>query len=326
MKPKDDKKVLLSFVIPCYRSEGSLEAVVDEIISTVLSREGYDYEINLVNDCSPDGVWEVIRRLAQKDPKIHGVSLARNFGEYGAVMAGMRMCTGDISIFPDDDGQTPANELFSLVDALGDDCDVAFASYLWPGSGKKHSAFRRFGSKVNDKMLRVMLGKPKDLEATSYIAAKRYVVEEACRYCNPYPYSTGLFLRTTSKVKNVPVHHRERETGVSGYTAKKLLALWFNGLTSFSVVPLRVASGAGALCSLAGFIYAIFLIIEKLTTPDVPLGYASTMAAILIIGGVLMLLIGMLGEYIGRVYICINNNPQYVIRERTDDESEARAE
>lgn len=326
MENKENKNTLLSFVIPCYRSQDSLEAVVDEIISTVRSREGYDYEINLVNDCSPDGVWDVICRLAKNDPKIHGVSLARNFGEYGAVMAGMRMCTGDISIFLDDDGQTPANELFLLVDALGDDCDVAFASYLWAGSGKKHSAFRRFGSKINDRMLRIMLGKPKNLEATSYIAAKRYVVEEACRYNNPYPYSTGLFLRTTSKVKNVPVHHREREIGASGYTVKKLLALWFNGLTSFSVVPLRAATCSGVVCSLAGFIYAICLIVEKLTSPDVPLGYASTMAAILIIGGVLMLLIGMLGEYIGRVYISINNNPQYVIRDRTDDVNGGRGE
>lgn len=313
------EKILLSFVIPCYRSELSLEAVVSEIITTVKSREGYDYEINLVNDCSPDGVWNVITRLAREDERIHGVSLARNFGEYGAVMAGMRMSRGDITIFLDDDGQTPANELFSLVDALGDDCDVAFASYLWPGSGKKHSAFRRFGSKINDRMLCVMLGKPKNLEATSYIAAKRFVIEEACRYGNPYPYSTGLFLRTTSRVKNVPVHHREREIGRSGYTVKKLVSLWLNGLTSFSVVPLRIATGAGALCSLAGFIYAIILIIERLTTPDIPLGYASTMAAILFIGGVLMLLIGMLGEYIGRVYISINNNPQYVVRDRTDD-------
>ncbi|MDO4566046.1 MAG: glycosyltransferase family 2 protein, partial [Oscillospiraceae bacterium] len=307
-----------SFVIPCYRSELSLEAVVEEIRSTVAQREGYDYEINLVNDCSPDGVWQVIKRLAGEDKKIHGVSLARNFGEYGAVMAGMRMCTGDIAVFLDDDGQTPANELFSLVDALDEDCDVAFASYLWPGSGKKHSAFRRFGSRVNDLMLRLLLKKPKDLEATSYIAAKRYVVEEACRYANPYPYSTGLFLRTTSKVKNVPVHHRERELGRSGYNFKKLLSLWFDGLTSFSIVPLRIATGAGCVFSLAGFIYTIFLIIERLTSPDIPLGYASTMAAVLVIGGILMLLIGMLGEYLGRIYISINNNPQYVIRERTD--------
>ncbi|MEG2524016.1 MAG: glycosyltransferase, partial [Oscillospiraceae bacterium] len=172
----------------------------------------------------------------------------------------------------------------------------------------------------NDIMLEVMLKKPRNIEATSYIAAKRYVVDEACRYQNPYPYSTGLFLRSTSKIKNVPVHHREREIGRSGYTFRKLLALWFNGFTSFSVVPLRFATGAGCIFSLAGFIYAIALIIEKMVSPSVPLGYASTMAALLFIGGILMLLIGMLGEYIGRIYISINNNPQYVVRETTDDE------
>ncbi|MEG0751766.1 MAG: glycosyltransferase [Oscillospiraceae bacterium] len=309
--------ILLSFVIPCYRSEKTLEGVVDELRETVKTRSGFDYEIILVDDSSPDGVFEVIERLSAADPKIIGLSFAKNFGQHSALMAGLKVSRGDVVVCLDDDGQTPANELFELVDSLGADVDVAYASYIWPGSGKKHNGFRRFGSRVNDLMFRLLLKKPKELEVTSYFAAKRYLVDEACRYGNPFPYAVGLILRSTNRIVNVPVKHRAREIGNSGYTLKKLFALWFNGFTTFSVVPLRAATFVGAMSAVVGFIYALYLIIRKLVVPTVVLGYASTMAAILFIGGVQMLLIGILGEYVGRTYVSINNNPQYVIRRTT---------
>lgn len=314
-------KILLSFIIPCYRSEHTIEGVVDEIKRTVAARPGYDYEIILVDDSSPDGVFSVITRLAEADPKITGLSFAKNFGQHSALMAGMRESTGDIVLCLDDDGQTPADELFKLTDALGDDVDVVYASYLGKAGGKKHSAFRRFGSRVNDLMFRALLGKPKELEITSYFAAKRYIIDEACRYGNPFPYAVGLILRSTNRIKNVPVTHRSREQGASGYTLKKLLALWFNGFTTFSVVPLRIATASGSVFAAAGFIYAIYLIIRKLVDPAVVLGYSSTMAAILFIGGVQMLLMGMLGEYVGRTYVSINKSPQYVIRRTTREKT-----
>ena len=308
----------LSFVIPCYRSEPTIRAVVDELRAAMAERSAHDYEIILVDDCSPDGVYRVIQELAAEDPRVLGLSFARNFGQHSALLAGMRACTGDVCVCLDDDGQTPANELWNLVDALNDEVDVVYASYAQ--SHKKHSAFRNFGSALNEKMLEVILKKPKKLEITSFFAAKRYVIEEACGYTNPFPYAIGLILRTTNRIVNVPVRHRAREVGRSGYTLKKLVSLWVNGFTAFSVIPLRIATMTGFGFSVFGFVYTVYLIIRKLVDPTVPMGYSSTMAALLVIGGILMLLVGMLGEYVGRIYVSLNNNPQYVVRSRTDGE------
>ena len=177
----------ISFVIPCYRSEHTISAVVDEIVDTVTAHGGYDYEIILVNDNSPDRVMDVITVLSQFNPRVKGLDLSRNFGQHSAIMAGFTYLTGDIVVCLDDDGQTPANEMFRLIDKLGD-MDLVFASY----KTKQHSGFRNFGSKVNDLMARWLLSKPKDLKIMSYFACKRYVVDEVLRYENPYPYMSGL--------------------------------------------------------------------------------------------------------------------------------------
>ena len=182
----------ISFVIPCYRSEHTISAVVDEIVDTVTAHGGYDYEIILVNDNSPDRVMDVITVLSQFNPRVKGLDLSRNFGQHSAIMAGFTYLTGDIVVCLDDDGQTPANEMFRLIDKLGD-MDLVFASY----KTKQHSGFRNFGSKVNDLMARWLLSKPKDLKIMSYFACKRYVVDEVLRYENPYPYMSGLLLRAT---------------------------------------------------------------------------------------------------------------------------------
>lgn len=312
----------ISFVIPCYRSEHTISGVVDEIETTLRQHTEYAYEIILVDDCSPDKVFEVIRFLTANNVHIHGISFAKNFGQHSALMAGLRKTTGDIVVCMDDDGQTPANEVFSLITALDDDTDVVYAAYKQ--NQKKHSMFRNFGSSLNELMLRILFSKPKELEATSYFAAKRYIVDEMCRYENPFPYAGGLVLRSTKRIKNVPVHHRSRNEGRSGYTLKKLLSLWLNGFTAFSVVPLRIASAIGLIVSFLGFVYAIYLVIRKLLDPSMLLGYASNMAALLVVGGMLMLMLGMLGEYVGRIYMSINRNPQYVIREDTDDAMKKR--
>ena len=152
----------ISFVIPCYRSEHTIGAVVDEIVGTVTAHGGYDYEIILVNDSSPDNVMDVIAALSQANPRVKGLDLARNFGQHSAIMAGFTYLTGDIVVCLDDDGQTPANEMFKLIDKL-DEADLVFAEY----KTKQHSGFRNFGSKVNDLMARWLLSKPKDLISIS---------------------------------------------------------------------------------------------------------------------------------------------------------------
>ncbi len=303
------KKV--SFVIPCYRSALTIGNVVKEIQDTMNGMSKYTYEIILVNDCSPDDTFEVIRKLCEENNNICGVNLAKNFGQHAALMAGFHQVTGDIFVCLDDDGQTPANEVSKLLAEIEAGQDVVYASY----EHKKHSSFRNFGSWVNEKMLQFLLGKPKELFVSSYFAARRFIVDEMLRYENAYPYVIGLVLRTTKRITNVPVSHREREIGTSGYTIGKLLALWFNGFTAFSTKPLRIATASGTVFAGIGFLYALYTIIKKFVNPAVPLGFSSMMSAVLIIGGLILIMLGLIGEYIGRMYICMNSAPQFVVRD-----------
>jgi len=315
----------ISFVIPCYRSENTVEHVVKEIEETM---SGYDfakkytYEIILINDCSPDNTLGTIRRLCEEDYRIKGIGFARNFGQHAALMAGLRHAQGDYVVCLDDDGQTPADEVGKLLDKLEEGYDAVYAAY----DHKQHSAFRNLGSKVNELMTRVMLDKPSDLYISSYFAVKRFVVDDMIRYENSYPYVIGLVLRATKNITNVMVNHREREEGSSGYTLKKLLSLWFNGFTAFSVKPLRLATCVGALSACGGFLYGFYTIIKKFINPDVPLGFSSMMAALVFFGGMIMIMLGLIGEYIGRIYISLNNSPQYVIRERINMDMEKKGE
>ena len=301
----------ISFVIPCYRSALTIGNVVKEIEETMKNLTQYTYEIILVNDCSPDETFEVITSLCKENENICGVDLARNFGQHGALMAGFHQVTGDILVCLDDDGQTPADEVGKLLAEIENGQDVVYASY----AHKKHSLFRNFGSWMNEKMAQFLLGKPKELYVSSYFAARRFIVEEMLRYENAYPYVIGLVLRTTKRISNVPVKHREREIGTSGYTLTKLLALWFNGFTAFSTKPLRIATFSGGIFAVLGFAYGIYTIIKKFVNPAVPLGFSSTMAALMFIGGMLMIMLGLIGEYIGRMYICMNSAPQFVVRD-----------
>ena len=301
----------ISFVIPCYRSQKTLGGVVEEIETTMAGLNGYDYEIILVNDCSPDDTLSVIRELATGSPKIKGISFARNCGQHAALMAGFSYVSGEIVVCLDDDGQTPANEVGKLLEKIEEGYDVVYASY----AHKQHSGFRNLGSKANGKMTEIMLGKSPELYMSSYFAAQRFIIEEMLKYKGCYPYVGGLVLRATKNICNVPVEHRQREVGESGYSLGKLISLWTNGFTSFSVKPLRLANYLGFISAIFGLIYALYIVIKYFAVHTAPLGWSSTTAIILIIGGIIMMSLGMIGEYVGRIYMCINATPQYVIKE-----------
>ena len=306
----------ISFVIPCYRSEHTLPHVIAEIEQKMKEMSQYEYDVFLINDCSPDNTLEVVRELCETHENIKGISFAKNFGQHAALMAGLRHSDGDYVVCLDDDGQTPADEVDKLIGKLEEGYDAVYARY----DHKQHSTFRNLGSKVNELMTRVLLEKPKDLYISSYFAVRRFVVEDMIRYGNSYPYVIGLVLRATKNITNVSVNHREREEGTSGYTLKKLLSLWFNGFTAFSVKPLRIATAIGCGCAGVGFLYGLYTIVERLLNPAVPMGFSALMSATVFFGGMIMILLGMIGEYIGRIYISLNNSPQYVIRERMNIE------
>ena len=308
---KNYKKI--SFIIPCYGSEKTVGIVIEEIEKKLKEKEEkYDYEIIAVNDQSPDNVWNILKEIANNNKKIKLINLAKNMNRPGALMAGMSKVTGDYIVLMDDDGQCPMDNLWDLIKPLEEGHDVSIAKY----PQYKQSIFKSFGTIVNRKMTEIVIGKPKDLSFTNFSAMKRYIVEEIKQYKNPYPYMTGLLLRTTSDIVNVKMEERERISGSTNFTLRKMLNLWINGFTAFSVKPLRISTVIGIITALVGFIYGIYIILHKLFVHSAVLqGYSSTMAIILFIGGIIMMMLGIIGEYIGRIYISINNSPQYVIKE-----------
>lgn len=300
-----------SFVIPCYGSEKTIGNVVSELLAEI-GRQGIsDYEVILVCDGSPDHVWEAIGELCGRHAAISGICLSRNFGQHAALLAGYARCTGDFVVSLDDDGQAPINELQKLIHAMDGGYDVVYAYY----DEVKQTLFRRLGSKVAIGMDRALLGAPRDFKGSSFYIARRFVIEEMVKYENAYPYLLGLTLRVTRNIGYVQTSHRTRASGRSGYGIRKLLSLWVNGFTAFSVKPLEAGVWIGVLFSLAGFAGGAFTVIHKICHPNVLVGWSSVVSILLAIGGMVLLMLGLIGEYIGRIYICINKAPQYVIRE-----------
>jgi len=298
---------LLSFIIPCFCSEKTIESVVHEIEQTMKGKRGFTYEIILINDGSPDNTYETIRKLGKDNSKIRGISLSKNYGQTSANLAGYKHAQGDIIVGCDDDGQTPVNEVFKLVDKLDQGYDVVYAKYI----KKKHSIFRNFASSINQFMATIFLKKPKGIRITSFYVMKTFVIQQLIRYTNPFPYLFGITIKTTDKIENIEVEHRERLMGKSKYTFKKLLNFWINGLTNYSTKLLRISLWIGLLFFATGLYKGLLLLLKK--NPDTAAAGITTM--ILIIGGLILMAIGILGEYIGRVFISLNNVPQYVIRE-----------
>lgn len=316
---KEERKI--SFVIPCYGSAKTVGIVIDEINKTVESKNGYDYEVIAVNDHSPDNVWEVLTEIARKNKKVKCINLAKNMNRPGALMAGMSKVTGDYVILMDDDGQCPMESLWELIKPLEEGHDISIAKY----PEYKQSLFKSFGTIVNRKMTEIVIEKPKGMAFTNFAAMKKYIVDEIIKYKNPYPYMTGLMLRTTSDIVNVEMQERERITGSTNFTFKKMLALWINGFTAFSIKPLRISTVIGFITAAIGFIYGIYIVIQKIVLHSaIAQGYSSLMAVMLFIGGIIMLMLGMIGEYLGRIYISINNSPQYVIKEMLNIETDEK--
>ena len=315
---------LLSFVIPCYRSEETIERVYQEIVETTALRPEYDFEIIAVNDCSPDSVLDVLKKLAAVDQRVKVVDLAKNFGKHCAMMAGLSFVRGEYVVNLDDDGQCPVNRLWELMDALIlEDYDCATAIYR----ERKQIAWKRFGSRVNALMFKMMLEPPKGITVENFFVIKRYVCDESLHYPNPYPYVSGLLMRATHRIKMVLMEERERSDGkATGFTFKKSLSLFTNGLTAFSVKPLRIATIVGGVFAVLGFLSGLFIVLRKLLHPEIMLGYSSMMAVHLFSSGMVLLMLGIIGEYIGRIYISLNRAPQYVIRDTWNLEEERGAQ
>jgi undecaprenyl-phosphate 4-deoxy-4-formamido-L-arabinose transferase len=301
---------LISIVIPVYNGALSIGRLVDELIARLSAK--YNLEIVLVNDCSPDNSEEICIGLTLKYPDIVSFfSLAKNVGEHNTVMAGLNKTTGDYAIIMDDDFQNPVSEVIKLTDYMIDnDFDVVYTFY----DEKKHSWFRNLGSRFNDKVANLMLRKPKNLYLSSFKIINRFLIDEVIKYNLPYPYIDGLILQCTSKIGKIKVSHAERKAGKSNYTIRKLVRLWLNMFTNFSVLPLRVATILGFIFSIIGFLIGVNAIIEKIYNPQVPQGYTYLIIIISFYAGIQLIAVGMVGEYLGRMFMSHNGKSQFLIR------------
>ncbi len=304
--------MLYTIVIPCYKSSQTIRKVVEETMEQFRQMQRGDIEFVLVDDCSPDEGKTVreLRNLVRDYPNIRAVELARNAGQHNAQMAALNYADGDYIISMDDDGQTSPTQLPKLLEEIDKGYDIVYAYY----PNKKHSGGRNLGSRFNQWSLRVLIGKPKDMKTSSYWVIRRFVRDYAIQYKSAYTHIQGVFLRVTRNISCVPVEHFRREVGQSGYTFSKLVKLWAN-IIGFSIVPLRLATILGYVFSLAGLIGIIGVIVRKIVRPVTALGWPSVMVSIFFFSGLILLFMGLIGEYIGRIFLGMCNNPQFVVRQ-----------
>lgn len=304
------KSKKISIIIPIYGGGFVIEKLVGALKNEE-SLERSDLEIILVNDGSPfNGTHEICENLTESDPTLKYISLSRNFSEHNAVMAGLNYCTGDYAVIMDDDFQNPPEEVNKLVVKLEEGYDAVFSSY----EKKQHHMFRNLGSKFNNYVAGLLLDKPASLYLSSFKAVNRFTIDEIIKYKGAYPYVDGLILRSTSNYHTVRVRHDRRLDGKSSYTIRKLISLWLNMATNFSIIPLRISMVIGLLFSIISLILAGFFAIEKIRNPSLPIGWASIMVSMFMLGSIQLFAIGMLGEYLGRLFLNTGGRPQYVVR------------
>ncbi len=299
----------LTIVVPLYNSAATLERLITEL--SVLKVDG-GCELVLVNDGSRDNTIEICERLMRTAMlPITLVKLSRNFGEHHAVMAGLHHANGDFIVTMDDDLQNPPSEVLKLLNhAREGKYEVVYSYY----DDKKHEGWRNFGSWLTNRVADFLLDKPKGLYLSSFRCMSAFVAKEICRYDGPFAYVDGLILQVTQGIGRVLVTHASRDAGRSGYTLRKLVKLWLNMFVNFSVIPLHLATMLGFAMAALGFIYTVAVICERLTH-GTPLGWSSLMAALTIFSGTQLLVLGMAGEYLGRLYLTANKRPQFVVKE-----------
>jgi undecaprenyl-phosphate 4-deoxy-4-formamido-L-arabinose transferase len=309
----------VSILIPVYKNDGGLDELVRRIGESMAnSAYANSFELILVDDCSPDNSWEVIQRLAKAHAFVQGATLSRNFGQHNAIMAGLNLVSGQYIILMDDDLQHPPEAIPSMLDKLAAGADVCYTSY----ANRQHAAWKIAGSKFNDLMASWLLSKPKGLYLSSFKALKRGVVDQIRSHEGPFAYLDGLILDITRRIATVEIQHGTRAYGEGNYSFKKSISLWLRMVTGTSIVPLRMVTLMGALIALLGFFGAVFIVISNFLYPAESKGWASIIVTILLVSGFQTLFIGVLGEYLGRIHLRLNNKPQYLFRYTTKSDTE----
>lgn len=302
---------LISIVIPCYNSQATIRKVVEMVMDEFKKMEQYECEFVLVNDGSPkDDTYGEIRRLGEDYANVKGVNLLRNFGQHNALMAALHYTSGDYILGMDDDMQTHPSQITKLIHKMEEGFDLVYGCY----PKKKNSFLKNLSSKINEVSSRILLGRPKDIVSSNFWMITRQVRDEVIKYDSFNPYIDGIFYRTTHKIGNVEVEHFKREVGTSNYTLKKLLKLWL-AYWNYSVIPLRISSVLGGISAAGGFLAALCIIIYKMIDPTVVVGWSSTMCIVVVFAGLILMVLGIIGEYLGKMILILNRTPQFIVRE-----------
>ena len=300
----------LSFVVPMYNASTTIERVVRDIEQ--LEVPG-GHEIVLVDDCGGDDTVEVCRQLlSTARVPITVVAHARNFGEHNAVLTGWRHARGMHIVNLDDDGQNPPREALRLWQhAVASGKDVVYGHY----DTKRHSAFRNFGSWLTNRMTDWALDKPAGFYLSSFRCVSASTARQVITYSGPYPYIDGLLLQVTQSIDSIVVSHEARQVGASGYTLRRLIRLWLSAWLNFSLLPLRIATLTGFTMATIGM--GAFLVVLWLwyVGRGPQYGFGWLMSALLIFSGIQLVMLGLIGEYLGRMFLTINQRPQAVVRE-----------
>jgi undecaprenyl-phosphate 4-deoxy-4-formamido-L-arabinose transferase len=300
----------LTFVIPLYNSADTIASLVHDIEQ--LSVDG-GHEVVLVNDGSADRTAEVCRELVRTARvPITYVEHARNFGEHNAVLSGWRRARGAYIVNLDDDGQNPPDEAVRLWQyARRERLDVVYGHY----EVKQHSAWRNAGSWFTNRMTDWALDKPPGFYLSSFRCVDAFVVKQVVDYSGPYPYIDGLLLQVTQRIGSITVRHDVRRAGASGYTLRRLIRLWLSAWLNFSLLPLRAATLVGVVTAAAGLIAFIAVVWLWMVERGPAYGWGWVMAAVLVFSGTQLVMLGLIGEYLGRMFLTVNQRPQSVVRE-----------
>lgn len=302
----------ISVVVPVYNSAPILRKLVEELCGTLRPR-ALQFEIILVNDFSRDESWQVICALCDQFAEVRGLDLRRNTGQHNATMAGLNHAAGDVVVVMDDDLQHSPADVPRLVDSIRAGNDVCFVNF----TNVEHPLWKRLGSSFNDWMAALLLDKPRHVYLSSFKAISRGLRDEIVKYTGPYAYIDGLILMATANIATIEARHNTRFEGRSNYSLGKSIVLWSKMATSFSVLPLRIAGFVGVLMASIGFLIGVMAIFMRLfgNTP-IPMGWTSLLVAVVIIGGTQLVALWLIGEYLGRAYVRLNNVPQYSVRDR----------
>jgi len=301
--------VEISIVIPVYNSGDIIHKLYAAIAASL--NEQYTFELILVNDASKDNSWEQIKQLTIANPFVIGVNLKKNSGQDNALLAGLRIAQGNYCVIMDDDLQHHPKYISTLHNAIVNGFDVCYANFEL----KKQSVVKNTGSNLNGKMAEVLMAKPKEIYLSPFKIINKSTISEIVKFAGPYPYIDGIILSITSNITQVEVDHHERDSGKGNYSIKRSANVFFKMFTGFSILPLRIATITGIIATLLGVVLSFKYLYDYFFTKDYVPGWTTVVILIIVFSGLILLSLGIIGEYIGRTYLAVNNKPQYSISE-----------